>query len=132
MRAPPEVETRISGLRSESARSAARAIFSPTTEPMEPAMKKNSMAPMITGIPSIDPEPITIASEVPTCSSAARRRSRYFLLSRNRRGSDDRRFESSSTYFSSSKSIRRRSGAESRKWNPHLGQILKLRASSLL
>ena len=56
MRAPPEVETMIRGLRSASARSAARVIFSPTTEPIEPAMKKNSIAPMTTGMPSSVPD----------------------------------------------------------------------------
>ena len=53
------------GRRSASARSAARVIFSPTTEPIEPAMKKNSIAPMTTGMPSIVPEPTTIASGGP-------------------------------------------------------------------
>ena len=76
MRAPPEAETTIERRRSASARSAARVSFSPTTEPIEPPMKTNSIAPIRTGIPSIVPDPMTIASEVPTCSSASRRRSR--------------------------------------------------------
>ncbi len=83
-------------------------------------------------MPSSVPEPTTIASDGPTFSSASRSRSRYFLLSRNFRGSEERRFASSSTYSSSSNSMRKRSGAESRKWKPHFGQILKFRASSLL
>ena len=115
MRAPPEVDTMISGWLSASERSAARVIFSPTTEPIDPAMKKNSIAPITTGMPSSVPEPTTIASDGPTLSSASRSRSRYFLLSRNFSGSDERRFVSSSTYSSSSKSILSRSGADRRK-----------------
>ncbi len=86
----------MSGRRSERARSAARVTFSPTTEPIEPAMKKNSIAPMMTGIPSSVPDPMTIASESPTLASASRSRSRYFLLSRNLSGSVERRLPSSS------------------------------------
>jgi iron complex transport system ATP-binding protein len=38
--------------------------FSPTTDPIEPPRKKNSIAPMMTGIPPIVPEPITMASDL--------------------------------------------------------------------
>ncbi len=95
-------------------------------------MKKNSMAPITTGICSSVPDPTMIASELPTFSSASRSRSRYFLLSRNFSGSAERRLPSISVKRSSSNNIRSRSGAERRKWKPHFGQILKLRASSLL
>jgi hypothetical protein len=44
MRAPPEAETITSGWRSSMARSMARVIFSPTTAPMLPPMKRGSMA----------------------------------------------------------------------------------------
>ena len=55
MRAPPEVEMTISGRSSSRARSAARVIFSPTTEPIDPPMKPYSMAAATTGIRSISP-----------------------------------------------------------------------------
>ena len=40
MRAPPEAETTTSELLFSAARSAALVIFSPTTEPIEPPMKR--------------------------------------------------------------------------------------------
>ena len=51
MRAPPEQETMISGSFFASERSMARATFSPTTAPIEPPMKPNSMEQQITGRP---------------------------------------------------------------------------------
>jgi hypothetical protein len=53
MRAPPEEETMISGMRSAMAASPARATFSPTTEPIEPPMKPKSMTHIETGLPPI-------------------------------------------------------------------------------
>jgi hypothetical protein len=63
------------GIRSARARSAARVIFSPTTEPMLPPMKPKSMAEMMTLIPSSVPMPLTTASgsEVFLCWSVIRR-----------------------------------------------------------
>ncbi len=52
IRAPPEAETIIKGFFSSRARSATRAIFSPTTEPIEPPMNPKSMTPNWTGMPS--------------------------------------------------------------------------------
>ncbi len=66
MRAPPEAETTISGTLRSQARSAARVIFSPTTEPMEPPMKRYSMAASTTGIPSTVPCTTITASRSPT------------------------------------------------------------------
>ena len=43
MRAPPDALTTMSGTRRSRATLAARAIFSPTTDPMEPPMKEKSM-----------------------------------------------------------------------------------------
>ena len=66
MRAPPEAETTISGHLRSTARSAARVIFSPTTEPIEPPMKRYSMAASTTGISSIAPATTITASRSPT------------------------------------------------------------------
>jgi hypothetical protein len=56
-RAPPEAEQMIKGRRSRRATSAARAIFSPTTEPIEAPMNEKSMIASITGSPSSRPRP---------------------------------------------------------------------------
>ena len=76
MRAPPDVDTMTSGFLSVTALSAARATFSPTTEPIDPPMKKNSIAAIKTGIPPTVPDPTRTASELPTFSSALFNRSR--------------------------------------------------------
>ena len=52
IRAPPEVETRTSGIFFSWDRRASRAIFSPTTEPIEPPMKAKFMTPRLKGSPS--------------------------------------------------------------------------------
>ena len=51
MRAPPEAETTISGVRVRCERSMARVIFSPITAPMLPPMNLGSMAQMWTVAP---------------------------------------------------------------------------------
>ena len=51
IRAPPELEQVISGIRRPSACSAARLTFSPTTEPMLPPMKAKSRTQSSTGSP---------------------------------------------------------------------------------
>jgi hypothetical protein len=71
MRAPPEALTTMSGARAFSAAFAARAIFSPTTEPIEPPMKPKSMTAIATGIESISPVPVMTASALPFASAAA-------------------------------------------------------------
>jgi len=69
IRAPPEVETMISGSFFSTLRSAARVIFSPTTDPIEPPMKPYSMAQTTTGMPSSFPSAQRTASPLPTrCS----------------------------------------------------------------
>ena len=80
MRAPPEAETTIAGMRSVSAASKQRAIFSPTTLPMLPPMKRKSNRPMATGWPSMRPVPHTAASRRPVLMCAASSRSGYALL----------------------------------------------------
>ncbi len=52
IRAPPEADTMISGIFLSIERRARRAIFSPTTDPIEPPMKLKSITARSTGIPS--------------------------------------------------------------------------------
>ncbi|MND07953.1 hypothetical protein D3C83_302700 [compost metagenome] len=55
----------MSGYLRSSDRVPSRAIFSPTTEPMEPPMKAKSMMPRFTGSPSSIPPQAKSASESP-------------------------------------------------------------------
>ena len=55
IRAPPEADTMISGIRRARAASAERATFSPTTLPIEPPMNEKSMTQIATGRPPIAP-----------------------------------------------------------------------------
>ena len=57
------------------ASSAARVSFSPTTEPMLPAMKAKSVMPSTTGRPRMKPRPTTAASGMPVLACSALRRS---------------------------------------------------------
>ena len=52
IRAPPEAETRTSGIFFSCERRASRAIFSPTTEPIDPPMKAKFITPRLNGSPS--------------------------------------------------------------------------------
>ena len=52
MRAPPEQETTMIGFFWASERSTARVTFSPTTAPIDPPMKPNSIEQQMTGLPS--------------------------------------------------------------------------------
>ena len=54
--------------------SAARVTFSPTTAPIEPPMKANSIAPICTGRPASSPSPNRMASCSPVFFFAAFRR----------------------------------------------------------
>ncbi len=65
MRAPPVAETTINALRSAIASSIERAIFSPTTEPMLPPMKKKSITVRLTGLPPTVATPANAASFIP-------------------------------------------------------------------
>ncbi len=76
MRAPPEAETMISGVRVSSARSTARAMVSPTTAPMLPPIKAYSITRKHDRLAGrISPTALTIASFSPVffCASASRR-----------------------------------------------------------
>jgi hypothetical protein len=75
MRAPPVVVTETSGTPRSAAPSQARENFSPTTRPIEPPMKPNSITASWQGWSSIAARPITIASPSPVASSASARRS---------------------------------------------------------
>ena len=66
--APPEVVTKITGSLVSSARSIARQIFSPTTDPMLPPIKLKSNTQSTTRRPFIIPSPITMASLRPVFS----------------------------------------------------------------
>jgi hypothetical protein len=68
MRAPPEAVTRINGIRASNARSTARQIFSPTTEPMLPPMNPKSNTHNATLRPLTAPWPMTMASFRPVFS----------------------------------------------------------------
>jgi hypothetical protein len=52
IRAPPEVDTRMSGTFFSWDRRASRAIFSPTTEPIDPPMKAKFITPRLIVRPS--------------------------------------------------------------------------------
>ena len=71
MRAPPEALTVISGARRLTERSAARAIFSPTTLPMLAPMNAKSSATTSTGRASIVAEPAMAASRSPVFEAAS-------------------------------------------------------------
>jgi len=68
MRAPPEHDTMMSGVCCCSARSAARVIFSPTTEPLLPPMKPYSMTANTTAMPPTVPSAVITASLSPVRS----------------------------------------------------------------
>ncbi len=74
MRAPPEAETMTSGERDARERSMARVIFSPTTAPMLPPMKRTSMEQISTWRPPSLPRAATRASRSPVSRRAASRR----------------------------------------------------------
>ena len=68
MRAPPEAQKTTTGSFRSVARSNRRAIFSPTTEPMDAMRKCESMMPMATGRVAMVPKPVHTASESPVFS----------------------------------------------------------------
>ena len=75
MRAPPEAVTETRGTLRSPALSQARTNFSPTTRPIEPPMKPNSITASSHGWSSIAARPISIASPRPVESSASASRS---------------------------------------------------------
>ena len=119
MRAPPEAVTISRGRRRSVASSAARATFSPTTDPIEPPMKKKSMTTRETSMPPMEAVPRTAASRSPVIFRAAAARSGYGLESVKTIGSRETRLASSSLKEPSSTSWVIRSRAGTRKWCPH-------------
>ena len=113
IRAPPEAATQINEQLSATARRTPCTKRSPTTEPMEPPIKRNSKAATTTGRPFMVPFITTKASSSPVALRAAVRRSVYFLLSLNFSGSVGLILAAISSRPSSSKSRSKRSRAES-------------------
>ena len=68
MRAPPEAQNTTTGSRSAMARSIIAATFSPTTCPMEPMKKPDSMTPTAKGSPAMVARPVRTASSRPLFS----------------------------------------------------------------
>ena len=104
------------------ARSMARVIFSPTTEPMLPPMNENSMAETMTSMPPMVPRESTTASGSCVFRWFSTRRSEYFRLSSKPKASTGRMFSSKRSYFPSSNRRPRRSREEIRKWKLQDGQ----------
>ena len=77
MRAPPDAQTTISGCLRSSERWPSRAIFSPTTDPIEPPMKAKSITPRLTGRSAIVPAAASSASPSPAFAVAFFRRAGY-------------------------------------------------------
>ena len=71
MRAPPDWLTVTKGILSSRANRHALAIFSPTTDPIEPPMKEKSIAAIAISIPSSRPTAVTTASLFPADSAVA-------------------------------------------------------------
>src|SRR4029077_1725593 len=130
MRAPPEQETTISGWRVSMASSMPRVTFSPTTAPMEPPIKPNSIAQITTGRPFSCPSAVITASFMPSFLRASLIRKAYGLVSTNFSGSV-LVMPASCSVQRASKSISRRGFAPILKWNWHLGQTNKLASRSL-
>src|SRR5713226_9701280 len=130
MRAPPEQEMAMNGWRVSMASSMPRVTFSPTTAPMEPPMKPNSIEHMTTGRPLSWPSAVMTASFMPSFFLASRRRDAYDLVSTNLRGSVEV-MPASCSVQRPSRSISRRCLAFILKWNWHLGQTKRFPARSL-
>ena len=114
--APPEAATQTKELPSAAARRTPCTKRSPTTEPIEPPMKRNSKAATTTGWPFRRPFMTTKASSSPVAFFAAVRRSGYFLLSLNLRMSVGFTAAPISSRPSSSSSRLMRSRAPSGLW----------------
>ena len=124
MRAPPDAATQMKVQLSATARRTPCTNRSPTTEPIEPPIKRNSNAAITTGKPCICPRITTSASSSPVAFLAAARRSGYFLLSLNFRISVGWMLAPISSRLASSSKRFRRSRAVRASWCPHLGQTL--------
>ena len=127
MRAPPDTVKPTTGSPASPAFSKHRAIFSPTTDPMEPIMKSPLMTNKAHGRPSIVAWPQTTASFSPLFS-------RYFssfeAYPGKFRKSRERRSASHSTKLPASVVISMRRRAVRRMWWPQRGQTSRLVAMS--
>jgi len=110
--------------------SAARANFSPTTEPIEPPMKENSKATETSGRSSRRPDIAISASFSPVFFCAAATRSLYFFWSLNFSASTASIFGHNSVVLPSSKKAARRARAEMAWWCPHFGHTISDFSSS--
>ena len=98
MRAPPDAETMISGVRVSIAFSIARVMASPTTAPMLPPMNEYSIETTITGRPFSLPRALMMASFNPVSAFACFRREEYAFRSTNFNGSVEARLLSKTSY----------------------------------
>ena len=73
--APPDMHTITSGSELRVASSMSRAIFSPSTEPIEPIRKSPSITPSATRRPLMYAMPVRTASVLPVLACSARSRS---------------------------------------------------------
>ena len=131
IRAPPDADTQMKVQPSAAARRTPWTKRSPTTEPIEPPIKRNSNAATTTGSPCMVPRITTSASSSLVVLRAAARRSGYFLLSLNFRMSMGRMAAASSSRLSASSSRSSRSRAPKASWWPHLGQTWAFSAMSV-
>jgi len=88
---PPEAEKMRAGTRRSKARSKTRAIFSPTTDPMEPPINSKTKKPVSTAMFSMRPATEIRASTSPDALRVDFKRSLYFLESRKPGGRCSRR-----------------------------------------
>ena len=130
MRAPPLAEKQTYGQRSSSARSAASAKRSPTTEPIEPPMNANSKADATRSWPFSLPSIATSASRSPVDFCAALMRSEYFFWSLNRSTSTGPSSAPISWPMPSSSRLASRTRARIAMWKPHFGQTSRCSSSS--
>src|SRR5882762_7658206 len=130
MRAPPEQEMAMNGWRVSIASSMPRVTFSPTTAPIEPPMKPNSMEHITTGRPLRWPSAVMTASFMPSFFMASFRRAAYALVSTNLSGSVEV-MPASCSVQRPSRSISRRCLEFILKWNWHLGQTKRFPSRSL-
>ena len=113
------------------ARSMSRVSFSPTTEPMLPMMKAESVTPKATRRARIMPVPTIAASRRPVRVCSAFNRSAYGFLSAKPSGSVGSRSANHSSNVPSSSTWAIRSWAETYQWKSHSGQTPNSRWASL-
>ena len=103
--APPDLDMIIMGHFFLFAKSTARAIFSPTTDPIDPPINVKSIEAITIFSLFIFPNPVLIASFSPVFFCITFKRSEYFLVSLNFNGSAEFRLASNSLNLLLSKRI---------------------------